>query len=59
MTVLEAVVAVLARHREARRWQDEAVARDVVAVLGMNPDDDASHATGAVEATHVTEDHGT
>lgn len=38
MTNLERVVAVLERHREARRWADEAVARDLLAELGVDVD---------------------
>lgn len=38
MTNLERVVAVLERHREARQWTDEAVARDLLTELGMDAD---------------------
>lgn len=38
MTNLETVVSVLERHREARRWGDLDVARDVLAALGVPED---------------------
>ena len=38
MSNFTAVVDVLFRHREARQWSDEAVARDVLAILGVDPD---------------------
>lgn len=36
-TNYESVVSVLAAHREARRWSDEAVAADLCARLGIDP----------------------
>jgi hypothetical protein len=36
MNNLECVISVLERHREARRWADEAVARDLLAALGLD-----------------------
>ena len=36
MTNLECAISVLAAHREARRWADEAVAVDLLARLGMD-----------------------
>jgi hypothetical protein len=38
MTNLEAATAVLAKHREARMWDDATVAADLVAQLGLKPD---------------------
>ncbi len=37
MNNMQCIVAVLAAHREARRWDDEAVAIDLVAQLGLDP----------------------
>ena len=37
MTHFETAVAVLAAHREARQWDDAAVARDLLARLGIDP----------------------
>jgi hypothetical protein len=48
MNNLEATVAVLAAHREARQWTDEAVAADLVAQLGLKPDGEAKNAKPVV-----------
>lgn len=37
MTNLELVISILAKHREARAWTDEAVAADMLAQLGVDP----------------------
>lgn len=36
MTNLETIIAVLAGHREARQWSDDAVAADLVTKLGLD-----------------------
>lgn len=57
MTNLERVVSVLERHREARRWADEAVARDLLAELGVDADGRVLAATevdGAATVEPVT-----
>jgi hypothetical protein len=56
MNNLEAVIATLFRHREARGWTDEAVAADVLAQLGLDPAGEATHATPAVDPNLITED---
>lgn len=56
MTNLECVVAVLASHREARGWTDEAVALDLLAQLGLDSAGEAKNATPAVDPTLITED---
>lgn len=57
MNNLECAVGVLASHREARRWADETVALDLLAQLGLEATDEATHAAGAVEAeTDVVDD---
>lgn len=56
MTNLECVIAVLASHREARRWADEAVALDLLAQLGLDAAGDAAHAAPVVDPSLVTED---
>jgi hypothetical protein len=55
MTNLECVVAILAAHREARMWDDAAVAADLVAQLGLKPDGNAANAKPVV-APGITED---
>jgi hypothetical protein len=55
MTNLEAVIAVLVTHREARRWTDQAVAIDLLAQLGLEVGGDAAHATPLVDPG-ITED---
>jgi hypothetical protein len=37
MTNFECAVAVLAKHREARMWDDNVVAADMLAQLGLDP----------------------
>jgi hypothetical protein len=59
MNNIECVVAVLARHREARHWTDEAVAANLLAELGLDPTDKAAHATAAIDLAQVTEDQVT
>jgi hypothetical protein len=56
MTNLECAIAVLTRHREARRWADEAVAADLLARLGLDPAGDAAHAAPVVDPSLLTED---
>jgi hypothetical protein len=56
MNNTECVVAVLARHRAARQWADDAVAADLLVQLGLDPAAEAEHATPAVDASLVTED---
>ncbi len=38
MTNMECAIAVLAAHREARAWTDEAVATELLWQLGLTPD---------------------
>jgi hypothetical protein len=52
----EAVVATLARHREARQWSDDAVARDLMQQLDLNPTGEASKARLLVDPALITED---
>lgn len=52
----ECVVAVLASHREARQWTDEAVAIDLLAQLGLDPQGDAAHASPIINQSTITED---
>ena len=54
-TNLECVIAVLAGHREARQWTDEAVAADLVAQLGLDPAGEAKNAKPVV-MPGITED---
>jgi hypothetical protein len=56
MTNLECTIAILASHREARRWTDEAVALDVLAQLGLDPAGDAAHASPIINPQQITED---
>jgi hypothetical protein len=56
MTNLECVVHALAKHREARRWDDMAVADDLLAQLGLDPAGDAVHAAPLVDPALVTEE---
>lgn len=49
MTNLEAVVAALASHREARAWDDTAVARDILGQLGMDEGGNAAKARPLVD----------
>ena len=55
MTNLECVMNILASHREARKWDDHAVAVDLVAQLGLKPDDVAENAIVPVNPALVTE----
>lgn len=48
MTNLETAVAVLERHREARRWDDRDVAADLLAQLGLDPAGDVGAAAEAM-----------
>lgn len=52
----ECVVAVLASHREARQWNDETVAIDLLAQLGLDPQGDAAHASPIINQSTITED---
>jgi hypothetical protein len=55
MNNLQCVIAVLSRHREARKWADEAVATDVLAQLGLDASGEAEHAVIVIDPTLVTE----
>lgn len=44
MNNMDCVVSTLARHREARMWDDGVVAADLLAQLGLKPDADAKNA---------------
>lgn len=55
MDNLECAMAVLAAHREARQWDDRAVAMDMLAQLGMKPDGEAKNAVAPVPPG-ITED---
>lgn len=55
MTNLEAAVAVLTKHREARQWSDEAVAADLLTQLGLDAPGDAKNAAPVVPPG-ITED---
>lgn len=46
----DCICAVLAAHREARAWDDESVARDLVAQLGLDPVGEAKNARPVVAA---------
>jgi hypothetical protein len=52
----EAVVATLARHREARNWTDHAVADDLCQQLDLNPTGEASKARMLVDPSMISED---
>lgn len=52
----ECVIAVLASHREARQWADEAVALDLLAQLGLDPQGEAAHPSPVINASTITED---
>lgn len=56
MNNFDCAVAVLARHREARHWTDDAVAADLVAQFGLDPTGNAEHATTVIDPHLVTED---
>jgi hypothetical protein len=55
MNNLECAVRVLAMHREARKWSDEAVAADMLAQLGLEVDGDAAHASPVINPSSITE----
>lgn len=55
MNNLECVMNILAAHREARMWTDEAVARDVMVQLGLDAEGEAAHATPVI-MPGITED---
>lgn len=55
MDNLECAMAVLAAHREARQWDDRAVAVDLVAQLGLDWAGEAKYAK-PVAAPRITED---
>lgn len=50
MTNLETAVAILAKHREARQWTDEAVAADLLAQLGLDAAAEVTDATAQADA---------
>jgi len=56
ITNLEAAIAVLRRHREARKWNDEAVAHEMMAHLDVAPDGKAAKAPVMVDPNLVTEE---
>ena len=56
ITNLEAAIAVLRRHREARKWNDEAVAHEMMAYLDVAPDGKADKAPVMVDPNLVTEE---
>lgn len=55
MTNLECALAVLVKHREARGWQDEAVALDLLAQLGLDAAAEAANAAPVVDPSLVSE----
>lgn len=55
-TNAECAVAVLASHREARKWSDEAVALDLLTQLGLDPAGEAKNAAPIINASTITED---
>lgn len=55
MTNLECAVAVLASHREGRKWHDPAVAADLLAQLGVDPEGEASNAVTRADPLLVSE----
>lgn len=55
MTNLEITVAALLFHREARKWDDGAVAADLMAKLGLDPDAVPAHMTEPVPG--ITYEH--
>lgn len=54
MTNLECAVAVLAQHREARKWTDTAVAVDLLAQFGLDPAGEAADPAAAAPAAAPT-----
>jgi hypothetical protein len=52
---MECVVSCLSTHREARGWTDQAVATDLLAQLGLDPDGEAKNAVAPHDPTLVTE----
>lgn len=54
MTNLECVMAVLESHREARRWNDETVAIDILAQLGVDDVGQAPNAAPVQDDDHET-----
>jgi len=59
ITDLECAIAVLAVHREARNWTDEAVAADLLTQLGLDARAEAANARPVVDPNMVTEDQVT
>lgn len=55
MTNLECAVAVLAMHREARQWDDNAVAADMLRQLDVDPAGDAKKARPAPDPSMISE----
>lgn len=55
MNNYDCAVAVLVAHREARQWTDEAVARDLLAQLDVDPVGEAKNAKPVV-AADISED---
>lgn len=55
MNNLECATGVFAAHREARAWDDKAVATDLLAQLGLDPTADAKKAEPAVDPNKVTQ----
>lgn len=56
MTNLECAIAVLASHRDARRWTDEAVALDLLAQLGLDAAGEAKNPAPVIDPAMITED---
>lgn len=52
----ECIVAVLTAHREARAWDDNAVASDLISQLGLEADGDAKNARPVINPDLMTED---
>lgn len=56
ITNLACTLAVLEKHREARAWTDLAVASELLAQLGLDPNAEAAHTTLVVDPVAVTAD---
>ena len=51
MNNMECAVRCLESHREARGWTDSAVATDLLAQLGLDPEGEAKNAVVPVDST--------
>jgi hypothetical protein len=56
MNNMECAIACLTAHREARGWTDQAVAADLLAQLGLDPEGEAKNAVVPHDPTMITED---